>query len=186
MHKTVHISRSGSISRHSAILLAMCCCCASSVAGQPQPLSLGTGPGVHIRAYDNQPHHDAQHYEHLCRIVLKEFGVQLDTLSLNLVFVDGTIQRRLNALNRDRFHNKQWVGVYIKPMLIIMLGEEESDGTFIHEFMHALNNQGLLFAGESEEDSVHELIRVNEGLLLGSESYLEYLKALPPSSASNR
>ncbi len=181
MENRVHIGGIGK-----AFLTAMVCMLAAPAQAQIHPVSLDTGPGVHIHAYDNRPHHDALHYENLCRVVLKEFNVHLDTLSLNLVFVDGTVQRRLNALNRDRFHNKQWVGVFIKPMLIIMLGEEESDGTFLHEFMHALNNEGLLFADETQEDSVHELIRVNEGLLLGSESYLRYLKTLSPPSAANQ
>jgi hypothetical protein len=139
------------------------------------PLSLPSSPGIHVHAYDGRPHKSSEHYEHLCRVVLKEFGIHLDTLALNLVFVDMKLQGTLNALNRDRFRGKRWVGVFIKPMLIIMLGEEESDGTFLHEFMHALHHRGLLFS-DTEESDVHGLINLNEGLLLGSKSYLEYLK----------
>jgi hypothetical protein len=139
------------------------------------PLSLPSSPGIHVHAYDGRPHKSPEHYEHLCRVVLEEFGIHLDTLALNLVFVDMELQGTLNALNRDRFRGKRWVGVFIKPMLIIMLGEEESDGTFLHEFMHALHHRGLLFT-DTEESDVHGLINLNEGLLLGSRSYLEYLK----------
>jgi hypothetical protein len=140
-----------------------------------QPLSLSATPGIHIHAYDNRPHKSPEHYEHLCRVVLGEFGIHIDTLSLHLVFVDMELQGTLNALNRDRFHGRRWVGVFIKPMLIIMLGEEESDGTFLHEFMHVLHHRGLLF-NDTDEADVHTLININEGLLLGSRSYLEYLK----------
>lgn len=144
-------------------------------AQNQQPRSLSALPGIHIHAYDNREHKSTGHYEHLCSVVLGEFGINIDTLSLNLVFVDAELQRTLNALNRDRFHGQHWVGVFIKPMLIIMLGEEESDGTFLHEFMHALHHRGLLF-NDTEEADVHSLININEGLLLGSRSYLEYLK----------
>jgi len=146
-----------------------------ALAQHSQPLSLATQSGIHIHAYDDREHKSAEHYEHLCGVVFREFGIRVDTLSINLVFVDAKLQRTLNALNRDRFRGRRWVGVFIKPMLIIMLGEEESDGTFLHEFMHALHHRGLLFS-DAEEADVHSLININEGLLLGSCSYLEYLK----------
>ena len=148
----------------------------ASVSAQPHvPGSFSTGWGVHIHAYDGREHKSEEHYENLCRVVMDEFGITNDSVSVNLIFVDSELKDKLNHNNPDRFYSPSWVGVFIKPTLIFMLGEEESDDTFLHEFMHSLHYRGLLFSNVDESD-VHQLIHVNEGLLMGSRSYLEYLK----------
>jgi len=148
----------------------------TSVSAQPLvPESFSTEAGVHIHVYDGREHKSKEHYENLCRVVMEEFGITKDSISVNLIFVDNELKDKLNHNNPDRFYSPAWVGVFIKPTLIFMLGEEEADDTFLHEFMHSLHYRGLLFMNVDESD-VHQLIHVNEGLLMGSRSYLEYLK----------
>jgi hypothetical protein len=142
------------------------------------PRSLDFSPGVHVYAYDGAAHRSAEHYENLCRIVMTEFGLPTDSISVALVFVDAKLQEKLNTNNRERFQSLSWYGVCISPSLIIMLGEDESDDTFMHEYLHSLNHRGLLFT-DIRPIEVHHLIEINEGLLLGSRSYLEYLKTKP-------
>lgn len=148
----------------------------AALAQMPRPLSLPAGPGVHVFAYDGRAHKSAEHYNALCRVVLKEFGIHEDSLCVTLVFVDADLQEKLNDNNPDRFVVKSWYGVSIKPGLIMMLGEDESDDTFLHEFMHLLVHRGVLFQDIAPSE-VHHVIEMNEGLLLGSKSYLEFLKA---------
>jgi hypothetical protein len=146
--------------------------------GQTRPVSMDFSPGVHIYAYDGLQHKSAEHYTNLCKVVRKEFGLPTDSIAVMLVFLDAGLQEKLANNNPARFHTAQWYGVCIKPALIMMTGEDESDDTFMHEYMHALYHQGLLFRNVQPAD-VHPLIDLNEGLLLGSKSYLEYLKARP-------
>ena len=156
----------------------------SLMSAQPvHPLSMNYEQGVHIFSYDNLTHKSSEHYENLCRVVIREFGLTLDTICVNLVFVDEALQEHLNENNPERFRSTSWLGVYISPVLILMLGEEESDDTFLHEYMHALHTAGLLF-GNVPESEVHSLIHLNEGLLLGSRSYLEYLKTAKRTTAA--
>jgi len=159
-------------------VLLLCSYCGRTSAQATTPLSLSDKPGVHIHAYDNGTHKSSAHYENLCKIVLKEFGLPLDSIRVNLVFVDEDLQNQLNGHNPLRFQATHWYGICLKPSLIIMLGEEESDDTFMHEYMHSLYNRGLLFRNVHPAD-LHPLIEMNEGLLLGSKSYLEYLKTNP-------
>ncbi len=143
------------------------------------PVSLSETPGVHIFSYDNKQHRKAEHYNALFRVVLKEFGLPTDTIpSTNLVFIDKGLESILNDNNAKRFMSTGWCGAYIQPSIIMILGEEESDDTFMHECMHYLHQQGMLFRN-IQADSVHRLIYRNEGLLLGSRSYLEFLKTHP-------
>jgi hypothetical protein len=140
------------------------------------PISLGTSNGVNISVYDGKEHKDSEYYNSLCRVVLKEFGLPSDSIApIGLVFVDQELRDVLNGHNAVRFKPADWCGVFVKPSLIIMLGEEESDDTFMHEYLHFLQQMGLLF-NNVHASSVHQLIEENEGLLLGSKSYLEFLK----------
>lgn len=140
------------------------------------PKSFVPESGVHISTYDGRDHKSAVHYEALCHVVHEEFGLTNDSIRVNLVFVDSSMMKLLTANNPARFHGTEWQGVFIKPYMIIMLGEEESDDTFMHEYMHALQQRGLLFA-QVHPSVVHQVIYENEGLLLGSKSYLQFLKS---------
>jgi len=140
------------------------------------PKSLDTTPGVHVRAEDGRTHRGSDHYSGLCRVVLQEFGIPADTpITIDLVFIDRETRDRLHDNNATRFESSDWCGAFIAPSLILMVGEEESDDTFMHEFMHYLQQKGLLFS-TVPFSAVHPLIERNEGLLLGSKSYLEFLK----------
>ncbi|MEW6511937.1 MAG: hypothetical protein AB1428_13380 [Bacteroidota bacterium] len=145
--------------------------------GQPtRPVSLEARQGVYIRAYDGRDHRDSAYYNALCRVVLKEFALPTDSLPpVDLVFVNREIQEKITAGNAGRFPSPEWTGAFIRPSLIIMVGEEEADDTFMHEFMHVLQQHGKLFRNVPFA-AVHQLIDQNEGLLLGSKSYLEFLK----------
>jgi hypothetical protein len=151
-----------------------------SVAGvdaqSVEPLSLRVSRGVHVEQHDGRSHKTPAHYEALCQVVIKEFGVSLDSIALNLVFIGENLRDHLSKNNQLRFQAKDWSGAYVPPSLILMVGEEESDDTFMHEFMHYLNDRGLLFTNVPAS-RVHAAIEKNEGLLLGSRSYLDYLAA---------
>ena len=143
------------------------------------PLSLPQTAGVHVFVYDNLEHKSTEYYNALFSVVLKEFGVPTDTIpSVDLIFIDQDLRGVLNGNNARRFGSADWCGAFIKPSLIIMLGEEESDDTFMHECMHYLQQQGRLFQ-DVHSAAVHQMIDRNEGLLLGSKSYLEFLKKKP-------
>jgi hypothetical protein len=153
-----------------AVVLCAYVACAQGI----EPLSLKATSGVHVEQHDGKVHKSAAHYEALCRVVLREFGVKLDTVALNLVFIGEDLRDNLSRNNHLRFQTKDWTGAYVPPSLIIMVGEEESDDTFMHEFMHHLNDRGLLFVN-IPASRVHAAIEKSEGLLLGSRSYLQYL-----------
>jgi hypothetical protein len=141
-----------------------------------KPRSASAGPGVHVRSYDGRAHMDSSYYNGLCRVVMHEFGIPTESLpSIDLVFVDRETQVKLTKGNAARFASADWTGAFIQPSLILMVGEEEADDTFMHEFMHALQQSGRLFS-KVPFPSVHKVIEQNEGLLLGSKSYLEFLK----------
>jgi len=141
-----------------------------------EPISLKVASGVHIEQHDGKPHKSASHYEALCRVVLREFNVTLDTVAINLVFIGEDLRDHLSKNNHLRFQTKDWTGAYVPPSLILMFGDEESDDTFMHEFMHYLNDRGLLFTN-IPASRVHAAIEKSEGLLLGSRSYLQYLSS---------
>jgi hypothetical protein len=142
------------------------------------PESLDASPGVHLYTHDGLEHRSSSHYATLCRIVNAEFGIKVDSLSVHVVFIDQETRDRMRTNNPTRFREQDWLGAFIQPSLILILGEEESDDTFMHEYMHMLRSHGLLFP-DAQPSSVHTLIDWNEGLLLGSKAYLDYLKTRP-------
>jgi hypothetical protein len=176
------LKQSGKVVQESArkiasVLVGLLLLGSGSGSGQSNlPKSLDFSRGVHIKAYDGKRHRGADHYEQLCRVVNKEFGLPDDSVCVNLVFVDQALRQSLNANNPVRFQSADWCGAYIRPYMILMLGEEESDDTFMHEYMHALQVRGVLFKNVPFS-AVHQLIDMNEGLLMGSRSYLEFLKS---------
>jgi hypothetical protein len=144
-----------------------------------RPQSVSARPGVHVQSYDGRAHMDSAYYNGLCRVVLQEFGLPPDSLpAIDLVFVDRATQEKLTSGNAARFASPDWTGAFIRPSLILIVGEEEADDTFMHEFMHVLQQDGRLFQ-DVPFAAVHQLINQNEGLLLGSRSYLEFLKRKP-------
>lgn len=149
----------------------------SIVAQGVEPESLTSAPGIHLLIRDGLQHKAASHYEALCQVVIREFGIRCDAFSLNIVFIGEDLRDHLSRNNQTRFEAKDWTAAYVHPSLIFMVGADESDDTFMHEFMHFLNDRGLLFANVPGS-RVHATITRNEGLLLGSKSYLEYLQSL--------
>jgi hypothetical protein len=160
---------------HLVILGLMASFPAVSIAQGIDPESLTSTPGVHITVQDGMRHQPAAHYEALCQVVLNEFGVHAEAITLNIVFIGEDLRNHLSRNNQTRFETKDWAAAFVHPSLILLVGELESDDTFMHEFMHYLHDRGLLFANVPES-RVHATILRNEGLLLGSRSYLEYLK----------
>jgi hypothetical protein len=158
------------------ILLATC---QMAFSQEIQPKSLATQPGIHVYAYDSMSHRSAAHYRRLSQIVLDEFNIKfsLDSICLHVVFVDEAVRDLLKDHNTTRFESKDWSGAFSEPNLIVLLGEEESDDTYMHELMHYLVKIGLLFKNVPAS-RVHTAINDNEALLLGSKSYLKYLKEL--------
>lgn len=142
------------------------------------PQSLNASPGVHISNKDGLDHRSETHYTKLCRVVLDEFGVSSDSASINLVFIDEETREALSVANPDRFGKTPWVGAFVNPGLIFMVGSSESDDTFIHEYLHSLQVRGLVFQ-DVPVSAVHTVIQESEGLLLGSASYLQMLKVRP-------
>ena len=149
-------------------------------SAQPSiPASLNDAPGVHIRSYDGKSHHSEVYYAALRNVVLKEFHLPPDSSAINLVFIPEELRESLNSSNPDRFGGADWSGAFLNPSLIFIVGTEESDDTFMHEYMHSLQVRGLLFCNVPHS-VVHQVITRDEGLLLGSDSYLQFLKARRP------
>ena len=168
--------KGGTLLALAAGVLALMAPCGDSLSQTTRPLSVTAGAGVHVSWYDERVHMDSAYYNGLCRVVLQEFGLPVDTLPpIDLVFVDRETQEKLTRGNAARFASPDWTGAFIRPSLILIVGEEEADDTFMHEFMHVLQQNGRLFQS-IPFSTVHRLIEQNEGLLLGSRSYLEFLK----------
>lgn len=145
----------------------------------PHPVSIDLSPGVHIITCDSLSHRSPAHYEALCRIVLTEFGLSTDSICLTLVFVDDSLMELLNRYNTLRFSGTGWHGICINRYLVMVDGSREADDTFMHEYMHVLQQRGVLFT-KVPASQVHGVIELNEGLLMGSRRYLNYLRSLPP------
>ncbi|MGA9120290.1 MAG: hypothetical protein WB699_13085 [Bacteroidota bacterium] len=148
-------------------------------AQTPVPASLSNKPGVHIKSYDGKSHHSQDYYSALRNVVLKEFDIPSDSSAINLVFITEDLRESLNSSNPARFGAADWTGAFLTPSLIFIVGTEESDDTFMHEYMHSLQVRGLIFS-DVPHSVVHEVITQDEGLLLGSASYLEFLKTRHP------
>jgi hypothetical protein len=138
------------------------------------PLSFNEAPGLHVKSYDGLVHRDSSYYEGLCRVVEAEMGITRTPERLHIVFVDQSTSDRIIAANPGRFEGKDFTGAFIAPSLIIMVGEEESDDTFMHEYLHYLHTHGLVFRGVPQS-LVHRRIEETEGYLIASASYLSFL-----------
>jgi hypothetical protein len=169
-------TKDGRIRRAAGMIVSAIALVGSPCVGQtPWPASLDSTPGVHVYVTDDRPHRDARHYAALCVVVNQEFAIFPDSLLIHVVFIDQITRDRMRANNPARFRGADWCGAFIEPSLILLLGEEESDDTFMHEYMHLLQSRDLIFRG-AHPSSVHHLIEQTEGLLLGSKAYIAYLK----------
>jgi hypothetical protein len=139
------------------------------------PLSFSDAPGLHVMSYDGLTHRDSAHYAGLCRVVDTEMGNTQMLERLHVVFVDQSTSDRIIAANPGRFEGKDFTGAFIAPALILMVGEDESDDTFMHEYLHYLHTRGLIFRGVPQS-LVHRRIEETEGYLIASESYLAFLR----------
>ena len=138
------------------------------------PASFNEGPGVHVVAYDGLPHRSAAYYTALCAAVDAEMGVTAGIAQLHIVFVDQETSDRIITANPGRFQGKDFTGAFIPPALIMLVGEDESDDTFMHEYLHYLHTHGLVFQGVPQ-DAVHRRIEETEGYLLASRRYILFL-----------
>ena len=136
---------------------------------QNHPASLDASPGIHIQSFDGKNHRSVQHYEALREIVATEFGLQPDSSCMNLIFIDEALREALNVDNPERFHGEDWCGAFVTPSLIFILGEDEADDTFMHEYLHMLQSRGLVFK-DVPLTAIHHAIFDSEGLLLGREA----------------
>ena len=89
------------------------------------------------------------------------------------------VSDRIIAANPGRFQGKDFSGAFIPPGLIVLVGDEESDDTFMHEYLHYLHANGLVFRGVPL-DRVHHRIEETEGYLLASRSYIGFLRTQTP------
>lgn len=142
------------------------------------PVSFNEAPGLHVVSYDGHDHRSEAYYSGLCAVVDAEMRVDAHTPQLHVVFVDQETSDRIIAANPGRFQGKDFTGAFIPPALIMLVGDEESDDTFMHEYLHYLHTHGLLFRGVPQ-DAVHRRIEETEGYLLASRSYLRFLAANP-------
>lgn len=138
------------------------------------PASFNESPGLHVISYDGHDHRSATYYTGLCAVVDTEMRIDAHPLQLHVVFVDQETSDRIIAANPGRFQGKDFTGAFIPPTLIMLVGDEESDDTFMHEYLHYLHTHGLLFRGVPQ-DAVHRRIGETEGYLLASRSYLRFL-----------
>jgi hypothetical protein len=142
------------------------------------PSSFNEAPGLHVTSYDGLQHRSEVYYKTLCAVVDSEMGVPRTAERLHVVFVDQETSDRLIAANPGRFQGKDFTGAFIPPALIVLVGDEESDDTFMHEYLHYLHTHGLVFRGVPQ-DLVHRRIEETEGYLLASRSYIHFLSTQP-------
>ena len=140
------------------------------------PSSFNETPGLHVVAYDGRLHRSTAYYAALCAVVDSEMGVTCSGERLHVVFVDQETSDRIIAANPGRFQGKDFTGAFIPPALIVLVGEDESDDTFMHEYLHYLHTHGLVFRGVPH-DIVHRRIEETEGYLIASRSYIRFLRS---------
>jgi hypothetical protein len=160
-----------------AVLIGVSLLILACPAGRSQdrlPLSFSEAPGLHVTAYDGLAHRSEAYYDALCAVVDSEMGVTRAPGRLHVVFVDQETSDRIIAANPGRFQGKDFTGAFIPPGLIVLVGDEESDDTFMHEYLHYLHTNGLVFRGVPQ-DRVHRRIEETEGYLLASRSYIRFL-----------
>jgi hypothetical protein len=138
------------------------------------PSSFNEAPGLHVVAYDGLQHRSGAYYAALCAVVDSEMGVACSVERLHVVFVDQETSDRIISANPGRFQGKDFTGAFIPPALIVLVGEDESDDTFMHEYLHYLHMHGLVFHGVPH-DIVHRRIEETEGYLLASGNYIRFL-----------
>jgi hypothetical protein len=149
---------------------------ASAPSQDRLPSSFNEAPGLHVTSYDGLQHRSEGYYKALCAAVDAEMGIPRSAARLHVVFVDQQTSDRLIAANPGRFQGKDFTGAFIPPALIVLVGDEESDDTFMHEYLHYLHTQGLAFRGVPQ-DIVHRRIEETEGYLLASHSYIRFLRS---------
>jgi hypothetical protein len=142
------------------------------------PSSFSEAPGLHVTSHDGLPHRSEAYYGALCAVVDSEMGISRAADRLHIVFVDQETSDRIIAANPGRFQGKDFTGAFIPPGLIVLVGVEESDDTFMHEYLHYLHAHGLVFRGVPQ-DHVHRRIEETEGYLLASLSYIRFLQSQP-------
>lgn len=158
---------------HSAIILLLAA--AVTHSQDHLPLSFNEAPGLHVMAYDGLTHRSEAYYTALCAVVDSEMGVTRAPGRLHVVFVDQETSDRIIAANPGRFQGKDFAGAFIPPGLIVLVGDLESDDTFMHEYLHYLQTNGLVFRGVPH-DLVHRRIEETEGYLIASRSYILFLQ----------
>lgn len=143
------------------------------------PESFNEAPGLHVVSYDGRSHRSPAYYAGLCAVVDAEMGVATVARQLHVVFVDQKTSDRIITANPGRFQGKDFTGAFIPPALIMLVGEDESDDTFMHEYLHYLHTHGSVFRGVPQ-DVVHRRIEETEGYLLASRSYIRFLASVQP------
>ena len=163
------------MTRCAVMLVALLVVTAGGAHSQDRlPASFNESPGLHVIAYDGLPHRSTAYYTALCAAVDAEMGVTAGIAQLHIVFVDQETSDRIIAANPGRFQGKDFTGAFLPPALIVLVGEDESDDTFMHEYLHYLHTHGLVFRGVPRE-IVHRRIEETEGYLLASRSYIRFL-----------
>lgn len=157
----------------SLVLLAVCT--ATALSQDHLPRSFNEAAGLHVTAYDGLTHRSERYYTSLCAVVDSEMAVSHGPIRLHVVFVDQMTCDRIVAANPGRFQGKDLTGAFIPPGLIVLVGDEESDDTFMHEYLHYLQSNGLVFRGVPI-DRVHRRIEETEGYLLASAAYIRFLQ----------
>lgn len=143
------------------------------------PKSVTVPVDVVVYTEDSLQHHTADYYRALAKVVQFEFGLDSTELPqpVRLVFVSKSLYRLIVTHNQDRFDTTEnYLGTYVGPGLIFMWGKMEADDTFMHEYMHLLHGHGYLFNDVENEETVHEYVRMDEAMLLGTKTYLNFLR----------
>lgn len=156
------------------ILILLAGCATSAFSQDRLPRSFSEATGLHVMAYDGLSHRSEGYYASLCAVVDSEMAVSHGPVRLHVVFVDQPTCDRIIAANPGRFQGKELTGAFIPPGLILLVGDEESDDTFMHEYLHYLQVCGLIFRGVPI-DQVHRRIEETEGYLLASAAYIRFL-----------
>ena len=152
-----------------------------STAQNSFPASFTSTQRLTTYSYDTLQHHSAFYYTELAKVVQSEFELGTDSIlaPIQLVFMSDSLFQVIVQHNPSRFNqspDRQIVGFFIMPTLMFLM--DGQDDTFMHEYMHQLVSWNILFPHDEDTDMrmIHALIGANEGMLIGSKGYIEFIK----------
>lgn len=147
------------------------------------PLSFADRPASVVYLDSGRVMRDAKYYRTLALMLQHELGLQDTGLCAPIRVI--VLTRAQMAVIGEHNPDIQMlpvaedtagaVGKFLFPVSIFILSSDMGDDTFFHEYLHELASLGYVFQ-DVRRDEVHDLIYMNERLMLTTDSYLRFIK----------